>query len=150
MNENISIINETLVEVFNNILIIEQQAMQATKYNDISISEIHTIEAIGINELKNMTEVASKLKITMGTLTTAINTLVKKGYVERKRLDTDRRVVLVELTNKGKLIYRIHNRFHNTMVKRTIEGLTPEEEKVLIKSLKKLNAFFKKTYELNE
>lgn len=150
MNKNVSIINETLVEVFNNVLIIEQQAMQSTKYNDISISEIHTIEAIGINELKNMTEVANKLKITMGTLTIAVNNLVKKGYVVRERMESDRRVVLVELTNKGKTVYRLHRRFHDIMVSRTINGLTEEEEKILIRALQKLNNFFKETYELNE
>lgn len=150
MDKNVSVINEILVEIFNDILVIEQESMQTTKYNDISISEIHTIDAIGINELKNMTEVASKLKITMGTLTTAVNNLVKKGYVQRKAMEKDRRVVLVELTETGKIIYKLHKRFHDMMVKRTINGLTKEEEQILIRSLEKLNNFFKETYEISE
>ena len=86
----------------------------------------------------------------MGTLTIAVNNLVKKGYVVRERMESDRRVVLIELTNKGKTVYRLHRRFHDIMVNRTINGLTEEEEKILIRALQKLNNFFKETYELNE
>ena len=32
-----------------------------------------------------MGEIAHDLRITVGTLTTAINRLIKKGYVERKK-----------------------------------------------------------------
>ncbi len=36
------------------------------------------------------------------------------------------------------------------MIRATIEGLTEEEEKILIKSLDKLNNFFKEKYNLNK
>ena len=137
------ILNELLVELFNDILIIEQNAIRGGNLKDISITELHTIEAIGMYSSKQMSEVAQGLGITVGTLTIAINNLVKKGYVERKRSESDRRVVLVQLTRKGKLAYRIHEKFHSDMIKATINGLTEDEEEVLIKSLGKLVDFFK-------
>lgn len=137
------ILNELLVELFNDILIIEQNAIRGGNLKDISITELHTIEAIGMYSSKQMSEVAQGLGITVGTLTIAINNLVKKGYVERKRSESDRRVVLVQLTRKGKLAYRIHEKFHSDMIKATINGLTDEEEEVLVKSLGKLVDFFK-------
>lgn len=97
---------------------------------------------------KTMSEVAQNLKITVGTLTTAINKLIKKGYVERKRIEEDRRVVLIKLTKKGKLAYRLHNKFHNDMVNTVIEGLREEEEEVLISALTSINKFFKEKYKL--
>jgi len=97
-------------------------------------------------EVKTMSEVAQNLKITVGTLTTAINKLVKKGYVERNRCEEDRRSVKINLTRKGKLAYRIHEKFHHEMIKATVEGLSQEEEDVLIRSLEKLNEFFKSKY----
>ncbi|MBS6043488.1 MAG: winged helix DNA-binding protein, partial [Clostridium baratii] len=75
------------------------------------------------------------------------NKLIKKGYVERKRIEEDRRVVLIKLTKKGKLAYRLHEKFHSDMIKKTIEGLSEEEEEVLISSLDRLNMFFKKEYD---
>lgn len=79
------ILNELLVDTFNEILTIEQTALKSGKLNDLSVTEIHTIEAIGMYRARTMSEVAADLGITVGTLTTAINNLVKKGYVERQR-----------------------------------------------------------------
>lgn len=147
-SNSINIINEILVDLFNDILTIEQSALQSGSLNDISVTEIHTIEAIGMYVPRSMSDVAYDLNITVGTLTTAINNLFKKGYVERSRIEEDRRVVLINLTKKGKLAYRIHKKFHSDMVKETIEGLDEEEERVLAKALGKLNEFFTVKYNI--
>lgn len=148
MSKAISVVNELLVDIFNDILTIEQRALSEGEFKDLSITEIHTIDAIGMYEARSMSEVAKDLKITVGTLTTAINNLVKKEYVERKRVEEDRRIVLIQLTKRGKLAYRIHEKFHNDMVKETVQGLSDEQEQVLIGSLEKLNSFFKSKYNL--
>ncbi|WP_291632746.1 MarR family transcriptional regulator [Clostridium sp.] len=148
MNKAVGVINDLLVETFSDILQIEQRALREGVLKDISITEIHTIYAIGMYEYRTMSEVAQDLKITLGTLTAAINKLLKKGYVDRKRGEEDRRSVMITLTRKGKLAYRIHDKFHSHMVHATIDGLNAEEEEVLIKSLEKLNNFFKENYKL--
>jgi DNA-binding MarR family transcriptional regulator len=150
MNDSFNVINELLVDIFNDILQIEESALQQGEFRDLSVTEIHTIEAIGMYGPKTMSEVAAKLKITVGTLTTAVNRLISKDYVERKRIEEDRRVVLIQLTKRGKLAYRIHEKFHRDMVKATIEGLNESEEKVLSQSLEKLNNFFKDKYKSND
>ena len=63
-------------------------------------------------------------------------------YVEKSRIEEDRRVVLVELTKKGKVANRLHERFHNEMVKEMMNGLLDDEKEVLIASLNKLNKYF--------
>jgi len=148
VSECIKVLNELLVDTFNDILEIEQRALQSGSFSDISVTEIHTIHAIGMYTPRTMTEVACSLNITLGTLTIAINNLVKKGYVERRKSQTDRRIVNIQLTKKGKLAYRVHKKFHTDMVKATIKGLTEEEEGILVKSLQKLNVFFKSKYNL--
>lgn len=148
MDKTLNVLNELLVDLFNDILYIEQSALRAGSFNDLSVTEVHTIEAIGMYEEKNMSEVAADLGITVGTLTTAINNLVKKEYVLRRRSEEDRRVVKIALTRKGKLAYRIHAKFHSDMIKQTINGVTEEEELVLVKALEKLNVFFKEKYEI--
>ena len=148
MNKTFNVLNELLVDIFNDILTIEQTALQAGSFRDISVTEIHTIEAIGMYRTRTMSEVAASLGITIGTLSVAINNLVKKDYVERKRTDIDRRVVNIQLTKRGKLAYRIHEKFHSDMIKATIDGLTDEENVILVKSLAQLNDFFKVNYNL--
>lgn len=148
MSKCVGVVNELLVETFNDILQIEHKALKEGILKDLSITEVHTIDAIGMYEYRTMTEVSQDLKITLGTLTTAVSKLLKKGYVDRKRGEEDRRSVMIALTRKGKLAYRIHDKFHSHMVHATIDVLNDEEEEVLIKSLEKLNNFFKEKYKL--
>lgn len=145
MDELIPEINSYLVTIFNEIMTIEEGALQSSSFNDLSIKEMHTIEAIGMYGVHTTTEVSRKLSVTVGTLTVSVNNLVKKGYVERIRNDNDRRVVKLGLTKKGRLLYRLHDKFHRDMVKETLEGLNREEAEMLIKGLRNLHIFLYRT-----
>lgn len=148
MIDNRGVLNNLLVKLFNDILRIEEKSLKKSKdLVDLSVTEIHTIEAIGEKEERTMSEVANDLGITVGTLTTAINKLIKKGYVERRRIEEDRRIVLVKLTDKGKKARFLHKKFHDDMIKATMEQLNEEEELVLIRSLDSLSKFFHEKYE---
>ena len=140
MEPNLETVNDYLVSVFNDILTIEESELKKSQFNDLSITEMHTIEAIGMYKKKTSSEVAKELSITVGTLTVAINNLVKKGYVERLRSEDDRRVVKLGLTKKGKLLFRVHQHFHREMVKNILKGME-QEEQALLRVLKNLHDF---------
>lgn len=141
MEPNLETVNDYLVSVFNDILTIEESELKKSQFNDLSITEMHTIEAIGMYKKKTSSEVAKELSITVGTLTVAINNLVKKGYVKRLRSEDDRRVVKLGLTKKGKLLFRVHQHFHREMVKNILKGMEQEEEQALLRALKNLHDF---------
>ncbi|WHK16501.1 MarR family winged helix-turn-helix transcriptional regulator [Enterococcus faecalis] len=141
MEPNLETVNDYLVSVFNDILTIEESELKKSQFNDLSITEMHTIEAIGMYKKKTSSEVAKELSITVGTLTVAIKNLVKKGYVERLRSEDDRRVVKLGLTKKGKLLFRVHQHFHREMVKNILKGMEQEEEQALLRALKNLHDF---------
>lgn len=140
-----SVLNELLVKTFNDILAVEEYQLRKGPLNNLSLSEIHTIEAIGMYSSKTMSQVAANLSITMGALTSAINNLVRKGYVIRDRDESDRRIVRIALTKSGKLAYRIHEKFHLDMVKQTIKGIA-EKENILIESLNTLHDYLVSKY----
>lgn len=146
MKEKLMEINKMLVEVYDDVNQIEEYSIKQGSFNDLSITEIHTIEAIGLYGMKTMSEVAAEIGITMGTLTTAVDKLIKKGYVERNRSTSDRRIVNICLTNRGKLAYRIHEKFHLDMVKAIMLDFSAEEEEVLLAALSKLNRHLKDIY----
>ena len=116
MTNTQELLNKLLVQLFNDILHIEENSLKNIDLMDLSMTEIHTIEAVGIKDAKTMGEIAHDLRITVGTLSAAITKLIKKGYVERKRTEEDRRVVLVSLTSKGENVYREHQVFHEEMI----------------------------------
>lgn len=144
METELQVINDYLASVFNDILSIEETELQRSAFSDISIKEMHTIEAIGLYRKKTSGEVAKELMITVGTLTVAINNLVKKGYVERIRSEDDRRVVKLGLTKKGKLVYRVHQSFHRQMVKNILNDMDEVESGALVKALKNLHTYLER------
>ncbi len=135
-------LNRILVHLFNDILKVEEKSLAKGPYSELTMTDMHTIEAIGFNQQRNMTSIAKDLAITVGTLTIAINHLVKKGFVERIRSTKDRRVVLVSLTKKGKAAFRHHIAFHDRMVEEIMEQLEGDELNVLVRSLQKIDIFF--------
>lgn len=141
MSHSIEEINSYLVSIFNELLDIEEEALRNSEFSDLSIREMHTLEAIGMYSEHTSSEVAKKLNITAGTLSVAINTLVHKDYVIRRRMENDRRVIRLGLTKKGKLVYRLHEKFHRQMVKRTIEGMDELEVNALVRGLDNLHGF---------
>lgn len=139
LNESV---NEFLVGIFHDIMEIEEKAIITSEYKDISNKDMHIIEEIGIEAPKNMSTVAKALSVTTGTLTIAMNSLVKKGYVERVRSQADRRVVLLSLSEKGRKAYEYHKVFHEKMVNATVDRLTEEEKNLLAMALKNLKHYF--------
>lgn len=146
-NKKEEILNRLLVQLFNDILHIEEKAMKNTKFANLSITEIHTIEAVGKEGNRTMGEIAHDLRITVGTLTTAINRLIKKGYVERKRIEEDRRVVLVNLTEIGEEVFNAHSIFHKEMIDAILEAFKGEDLEILTKLLYRTTRFFERKYE---
>lgn len=136
-------LNELLVGLFHDIMTIEENAIRKGVFKDVTVNDMHVIEAIGTEKSKNMSTVAKMLGVTMGTLTISVNSLVKKGYVERVRSEEDRRVVLISLTAQGKKAYLQHQKFHEEMISSITSQLDEEEKRILQKSLAKLNIFFK-------
>ena len=137
-------INDVLVRLFNEIMDREEKAIITEEFKYISNNDMHIIEAIGIEEPRNMSTVAKSLSVTVGTLTIAVNSLVKKGYVNRVRSEEDRRVVLLSLPEKGLRAYRHHAQFHKQMVEAVMQNMTEEELSVLVRALQNLSAFFRK------
>lgn len=136
-------INYILVNLINEVWVLEEKAIITDEFKDITNNDMHVIEAIGLGDGSNMSSVARKLNITVGSLTTAINHLVKKNYVERHRSEEDRRVVFIKLTKKGVAAYEHHADYHRQMTSAVMEKLTDEEVPVLVKTLDALSDFFK-------
>ena len=140
-------LNSILVNLFRDVMDLEQRAIITSEYHDITNNDMHVIEAVGLGEPKNMSAIAKVLSVTMGTLTIAMNSLVKKGYVKRTRGKEDRRVVYISLSEKGKGAYQHQEKFHRHMIDEILKDLTEEETEALMKSLTKLDQWFRRFQE---
>lgn len=138
-------LNELLVDMFNHILVLEERNLVARGVA-LSMSEVHTLENIYKSETKTMSDVARRALVTQGTLTVAINRLVKKGYVARYKDDEDKRIVRLSLTQRALDLLKIHDAFHENMIDTFINDLKVDEDINLIHSLEKIMEYFKQNY----
>ena len=141
--DNYAILNEILVRLFRDIMDIEEKAIITQEFKDLTNNDMHVIDAIGLGKPKNMTSIARELSVTVGTLTIAMNSLVKKGYVVRERGQEDRRIVYISLSEKGKKAFEHHAEFHRQMIDGITEGLEEDEMQVLVRALSKLDGWFR-------
>lgn len=137
------IINTLLVDLFNHILRIEEESLQKLGVK-LTMTEVHVLEAIELSENKTMTEVANRLNITLGTLTTSINRLVRKNMVIKTRNKTDKRVYNLSLTNEALDVLKVHDQFHDEMIQALLDDLMIDEDDLLISSLENISNYFKK------
>ena len=104
--------------------VIEDRTMDRKQITDLTIGEIHVIETVSKHNNKPMSLIAECEKITVGALTICVNRLVQKGYLLRIRDEMDHRVILLSVTQKGKKILKIHEKFRNDIIGLTLENVT--------------------------
>ena len=132
---------ENLVSIFEKVLVAEEKSLQKGYFSNLSLAEMHPLDAIGPYEARTMTETAQILGITVGTLTVSVDRLVKKGFVARRRDEEDRRVVRISLTRDGKLAARMHGKFHKVLAKHILEPYTDEEQELLLSLVKEVDEY---------
>jgi MarR family transcriptional regulator, 2-MHQ and catechol-resistance regulon repressor len=88
-----------------------------------------------------ISNIGGKLFLTNGSMTTAIDRLEKKGFVERVAHETDRRTKLVHLTAKGKDAIAPIFKEHAEVIDAATNGLKREEKILACELIKRLGKF---------
>jgi len=137
-------INEFFVSAFNNLLILEEAYLRKHCAADLSVREVHVLAAVKklcADQKNTMANIARFLCVSPGSLTTAVNTLVSKGYLERSYTPRDRRVVFIHLSAIGEEACVKHDEYHKQLVNAAADKLTDAEVDVLVSALDKVCAF---------
>ncbi len=138
-------LNDIFVKVFNQILSWEEQSFKDMGITEITLRELHVIEAVYAlleGRHNRMTEIAKYLAITPGSLTTAVNCLVKKGYLSREQAEFDRRIVFIVPTHKAEKVNSLHQKFHARLIEEITFGIREEDIDVIMGILNNLNISF--------
>ncbi|CAM4134466.1 MarR family winged helix-turn-helix transcriptional regulator [Vibrio agarivorans] len=137
--DTINQLNQLLTEFYDKMSSWEQSVVKETGY---SLAQVHTIEVLGVHGAMRMKELAEKLGITTGTLTVQVEKLVSSQLLERLPDPSDRRAIVVALTEEGKAIHKRHNLLHLNLVKDLTTDVHSDHQQVLINCLKKMNQGF--------
>lgn len=144
MNAFSTALNDLLVSTFRSILKLEEEALFRLSAGQLSISEMHLLEVIaqGSKKGRSITDIAQALRITLPSVTAAVNKLTKKGFASKHKGEKDRRQVMVQLSRRGQRAEAAHRLFHRQMVRSVTRGLKQEERDILLQGMANLNTFF--------
>ena len=81
------------------------------------------------------------MHVTRATISTQVDRLVRKGYVDRIRDEKDRRIIRLKLTHRGKLVCRAYHAYHNLMVKSFLQNLDENELQTIYRAFTNLEKF---------
>lgn len=137
-------LNQLLVCTYRDVGKLEEGMLHSVSGMDVSIGELHLVEAIGVSKEKGVLicELAQRMELTPPTVTVAINKLAQKGYVLKTKSTVDKRSVIVTLTRAGKRINAAHRYFHEQMVRNIEKLLSPTERDGMLRGMRTLNEFF--------
>jgi DNA-binding MarR family transcriptional regulator len=141
------VLNKMLLEIYHNIVRVEEEFLQKNSRINLTIREMHLIECVGMDREngKTVSEIADYLKVAKPSVTVAVGKLEKKGYLVKNGCHTDGRVVRVTLTREGRKVNAYHKRYHMSMIHEIEDEFDEAEQEYLVRIIAKLNNFFEKS-----
>jgi len=89
-------------------------------------------------------EVVKRVGRVKSTVTGMLNTLEQHGYVHKTASDTDRRVILVELTKKGRALKPNFDRISERLIRRLYGSMSQQDRETLARLLSELERNLRK------
>lgn len=103
-----------------------------------SKSELFTMLMIDRHGEVIMSQVAEYTNIPMSTATGMVDRLVRNGYLKRERSDSDRRIVVIKLTDSGKSLISHMKKIAMEYIKLVYDSLEEEERFLVTKVFMKV------------
>ena len=113
-------------------------AAESIERTDLGDSDFRVLEVLLHKGPLPVNTLGPKVWLTPGSISVAVDRLVKKGLVLRKNHPRDRRVRRVELTAKGQALIARGFREHAAAMEIAVSVLSKNERLTLLRLLKKL------------
>ncbi len=104
-----------LTRLSNKLRVLDKEAMDFGTGEPLHTFEIHTIDAIGNEDGRTVTELAQWFHVTKGAVSQVVGKLARSGYVRKERNPENGKEVRLSLTRKGEIALAGHERFHRRM-----------------------------------
>lgn len=97
-----------------------------------------------------MSQIAEQMNFPLSTTTGIVDRLVKKGYAQRMRSESDRRLILILISAEGKVLVEDLKAQFNKIIAKLSQLLNEEEQGVLLKIFSKLGTILEGVFESEE
>jgi DNA-binding MarR family transcriptional regulator len=106
------------------------------RVGSLTATEAFAVEAIYALREPRVGEFAEAIGISQPNATYRVNSLIKKGYVEKINSETDKREYHLRVTQKFLDYYNINNEYIHTVMERIKERFTPKQTEDLTEMLR--------------
>ncbi len=130
----LQMLEQTLSEVYTKFKIhFYQEMFKQLHSRETSLTTVELFCVEVIYALKNPTvaEFAKFIKVSSPNAAYKVNSLIKKGYIEKIQSEVDRREYHLRVTDKYLNYFNLSQKYVNTVVDRANEYFSPEQIKIL-------------------
>jgi len=135
MKEYIARVEKTIPEILRCIHIAVPKDIMGLK---LTISQSTTLTSLGYKKSCKMSELAESVSMNTSTMTSVVDSLIEIDLLRRMRSREDRRLVLVQLTEKGKKVVNKLNRYKKKQIRDIIEHLNEKDRENVLSGFEKV------------
>ena len=117
---------------------LRQKAEEHIESLGICLSDFAVLEALRTKGPTPVNRIGATVRLTSGSITTAVDRLERRGLVERRNDPEDRRSRVVHLTEAGQRMICCAYTDHQKAMERATAALTPAERGQVVELLQKL------------
>ena len=104
----------------------------------LTLAEFRVLVVLSESGPSPMVDLAKEQMITQAAMTSIVDHLENDGLVKRVRSNTDRRIVNVDITRKGREVLTKGTKLYNNFIENATRNLTNEEIQNLLTTFDKL------------
>lgn len=128
-----------IVGLFTKILESITFTIEELEFKDYQIGRgIFIIDYIGLNDSCRLKDIYDNTRFPASTASRRVDELVKTGFVKRGRSPEDRREIVLQLTDDGKVVFKLFRDHRTKSIQQFLKSFSPKEVENFTKVLRHL------------
>jgi len=104
----------------------------------LTVSHYIILNLLNDRKDSNMSELAKNLKLTMSATTSIVDKMVELKLVKRRHCEDDRRIVLITLTENGRMLVSKISKDRLVVIRGILSVLSEKEKQLYLRLIKKI------------
>ena len=134
------LVDEVLGELTNIRMKDWMGALKRWQQGSLSMVHLNVLMLLQSNGAMAMSRLADLLDVSVASATGIVDRMEKRGVVERRHSETDRRVVEIHLTKRGIGVFRVMHSERRKRLQKVVAQMNDVELKALLMGLRALRA----------
>ncbi len=128
--------------IFDLVLTFSKMLNFNNEVENLRAIELYVLLYVAQKGSQKMSELAQAFSMTKSNITFLVDSLEQKGFVSRSRSDEDRRVIMIELTQKGQQIYKQILSDFSKLIDKVTSWIPPEDLAIMAEGFERLSRLF--------